>query len=91
QDQDEFQRVYRSAYILLIDDIQFIAGKEGTSQEFFHTFNALYENGKQIILTSDNYPNEIEGLEERLVSRFGYGLTVSVDMTDIETRIAILL
>ncbi|MDE5022901.1 DnaA/Hda family protein, partial [Francisella tularensis subsp. holarctica] len=79
-DQDEFQRVYRSADILLIDDLQFIAGKEGTAQEFFHTFNALYENGKQIILTSDKYPNAIEGLEERLVSRFGYGLTVSVDM-----------
>ena len=91
QDQDEFQRVYRSADILLIDDIQFIAGKEGTSQEFFNTFNALYESGKQIILTSDKYPNEIEGLEERLVSRFGYGLTVSVDMPDLETRIAILL
>jgi len=91
QDLDEFQRVYRSADILLIDDIQFIAGKEGTSQEFFNTFNALYENGKQIILTSDKYPNEIEGLEERLVSRFGYGLTVSVDMPDLETRIAILL
>lgn len=91
QDLDDFQRVYRSADILLIDDIQFIAGKEGTSQEFFNTFNALYENGKQIILTSDKYPNEIEGLEERLVSRFGYGLTVSVDMPDLETRIAILL
>ncbi|AIT09555.1 chromosomal replication initiation protein [Candidatus Francisella endociliophora] len=91
QDQDEFQRVYRSADILLIDDIQFIAGKEGTSQEFFNTFNALYESGKQIILTSDKYPNEIEGLEERLVSRFGFGLTVSVDMPDLETRIAILL
>jgi len=91
QDLDEFQRVYRSADILLIDDIQFIAGKEGTSQEFFNTFNALYESGKQIILTSDKYPNEIEGLEERLVSRFGYGLTVSVDMPDLETRIAILL
>ena len=91
QDLDEFQRVYRSVDILLIDDIQFIAGKEGTSQEFFNTFNALYESGKQIILTSDKYPNEIEGLEERLVSRFGYGLTVSVDMPDLETRIAILL
>lgn len=91
QDQEEFQRVYRSADILLIDDIQFIAGKEGTSQEFFNTFNALYESGKQIILTSDKYPNEIEGLEERLVSRFGYGLTVSVDMPDLETRTAILL
>ena len=90
QERDKFQDIYRSVDILLIDDIQFIAGKDGIAKEFFHTFNALNGLGKQIVLTSDKYPNEIEGLEERLVSRFSHGLTVSVDMPDLETRLAIL-
>ncbi len=88
---DEFKRFYRSADALLIDDIQFFAGKERSQEEFFHTFNALLEGGQQIILTSDRYHKEINGLEERLKSRFGWGLTVAVEPPELETRAAILM
>jgi len=88
---NEFKRFYRSVDALLIDDIQFFAGKERSQEEFFHTFNALLEGGQQMILTCDRYPKEIKGLEERLKSRFGWGLTVAVDPPELETRVAILL
>ncbi len=87
---DDFKRKYRSVNALLIDDIQFFAGKERSQEEFFHTFNALFESQQQIILTSDRFPKEVSGLEERLKSRFGWGLTVSIDPPDLETRVAIL-
>jgi len=87
---EDFKRKYRSVNALLIDDIQFFAGKERSQEEFFHTFNALFESQQQIILTSDRFPKEVSGLEERLKSRFGWGLTVSVDPPDLETRVAIL-
>ena len=77
--------------MLLIDDIQFLAGKEKSQEEFFHTFNVLIESGSQIIITSDKFPKEIRGLEERLRSRFGWGLTVSIDPPEMETSVAILL
>src|SRR5471030_1339333 len=88
---NEFKRFYRSLNALLIDDIQFFAGKDRSQEEFFHTFNALLEGGQQIILTSDRYPKEIEGVEERLKSRFGWGLTVAVEPPELETRVAILM
>ncbi|WP_339080699.1 chromosomal replication initiator protein DnaA [Pseudomonas sp. TMP9] len=88
---NEFKRFYRSVDALLIDDIQFFAKKERSQEEFFHTFNALLEGGQQVILTSDRYPKEIEGLEERLKSRFGWGLTVGVEPPELETRVAILM
>lgn len=88
---NEFKRFYRGADALLIDDIQFFAGKERTQEEFFHTFNALLEGQHQIILTCDRYPKEVVGLEERLISRFGCGLTVVVEPPELETRVAILL
>ena len=88
---NEFKRYYRSVDALLIDDIQFFAGKERSQEEFFHTFNALLEGGQQMILTCDRYPKEIKGLEERLKSRFGWGLTVGVEPPELETRVAILL
>lgn len=88
---NDFKRYYRSVDALLIDDIQFFAGKERSQEEFFHTFNALLEGGQQMILTCDRYPKEINGLEERLKSRFGWGLTVAVEPPELETRVAILL
>ncbi|MCY4044715.1 MAG: chromosomal replication initiator protein DnaA [Cellvibrionales bacterium] len=88
---NDFKRYYRSVDALLIDDIQFFANKERSQEEFFHTFNALIEGGQQIILTCDRYPREIKGLEERLKSRFGWGLTVAVEPPELETRVAILM
>ena len=88
---NEFKRFYRSVDALLIDDIQFFAGKERSQEEFFHTFNALLEGGQQMILTCDRYPKEISGVEERLKSRFGWGLTVAVEPPELETRVAILM
>ena len=88
---NEFKRYYRSVDALLIDDIQFFAGKERSQEEFFHTFNALLEGGQQMILTCDRYPKEINGLEDRLKSRFGWGLTVAVEPPELETRVAILM
>jgi chromosomal replication initiator protein len=86
----EFKRYYRTVDALLIDDIQFFAGKERSQEEFFHTFNTLLEGQSQIILTCDRYPKEIEGLEERLKSRFGWGLTQAIEPPELETRVAIL-
>jgi chromosomal replication initiator protein len=88
---NEFKRFYRSVDALLIDDIQFFAGKERSQEEFFHTFNSLLEGQQQIIMTCDRYPKEIEGLEERLKSRFGWGLTVCIEPPELETRVAILV
>jgi len=87
---DEFKRRYRSVNALLIDDVQFFGGKERSQEEFFHTFNALFESQQQIILTSDRFPKEVTGLEERLKSRFGWGLTVAIEPPDLETRVAII-
>ena len=87
---DDFKRKMRSVNALLIDDVQFFAGKERSQEEFFHTFNALFESQQQIILTSDRFPKEVDGLEDRLKSRFGWGLTVAVEPPDLETRVAIL-
>ncbi len=87
---NEFKRYYRSLDALLIDDIQFFAGKERSQEEFFHTFNALLEGQHQIILTCDRYPKEVNGLEERLKSRFGWGLTAAIEPPELETRVAII-
>ncbi|WP_395338994.1 chromosomal replication initiator protein DnaA [Ningiella sp. W23] len=88
---EDFKRFYRSVDALLIDDIQFFAKKERSQEEFFHTFNALLEGNQQIILTSDRYPKEIDGVEDRLKSRFGWGLTVVIEPPELETRVAILM
>jgi chromosomal replication initiator protein len=87
---NEFKRIYRSVDALLIDDIQFFVGKDRSQEEFFHTFNALLEGQRQVILTCDRYPKEVEGLEDRLKSRFGWGLTVAVEPPELETSVAIL-
>ncbi len=88
---DKFKKFYRSVDALFIDDIQFFANKERSQEEFFHTFNSLLEGNQQVILTCDRYPREIDGVEERLKSRFGWGLTVSIDPPELETRVAILM
>ncbi len=88
---NDFKRYYRSVDALLIDDIQFFAGKDRSQEEFFHTFNYLLEGQRQIIMTCDRYPKEINGLEERLKSRFGWGLTVAIEPPELETRVAILM
>ena len=88
---NDFKKYYRSLDALLIDDIQFFAGKERSQEEFFHTFNALLEGQRQVIITADRFPKEFVGVEERLVSRFGSGLTVSIEPPELETRVAILI
>ncbi|MDH5570409.1 MAG: chromosomal replication initiator protein DnaA [Gammaproteobacteria bacterium] len=87
---DNFKRYYRSVDALLVDDIQFFAGKEQSQEEFFHTFNSLIEANHQIVLTCDRYPKEVDGLEDRLKSRFGWGLPVAIETPELETRVAII-
>jgi chromosomal replication initiator protein len=87
----DFKEQFRSVDLLMIDDVQFISGKDSTQEEFFHTFNALLEGQQQVILTCDRYPKEVDGLEERLKSRFGWGLTVAIEPPELETCVAILM
>jgi chromosomal replication initiator protein len=88
---DDFKRYYRSLDLLLIDDIQFFNNKSRTQEEFFYLFNTLIEAHKQVVITCDSYPKEIEGMEERLISRFGWGLTVAIEPPELEMRVAIVL
>ena len=87
----EFAKAYRSADVLLIDDIQFFRGKEQTQEQFFHTFNELYQSGKQVVMTADRYPGEMQGMQDRLLSRFESGLSVDIQPPDFEIRVAILM
>jgi len=88
---NDFKKLYRNLDALLIDDIQFFVGKERSQEELFHTFNALHESKRQVIITADRFPKELMGVEERLISRFGSGLIVSIDPPELETRVAILI
>ena len=88
---EEFKRYYHSLDLLLIDDIQFFSNKDRTQEEFFYAFNALVEAHKQIVITCDTYPKEIAGMQERLISRFGWGLTVAIEPPELEMRVAIVL